>query len=61
MIVGLFRADLPFVDGAATAFGSDAILGCEMFGEQPVRLRQLFEERKAPRIALRHNESGLDE
>jgi hypothetical protein len=34
MIVGLFRADLPFVDRAASAFSSDTVFGREMFSEK---------------------------
>ena len=59
MVVGLLWPDLPFVDGAAATFGSDAILGREMFRKQAMGFCQIFKKRQATRIALSHDESGL--
>jgi hypothetical protein len=51
--------DLPFTYRATAALGADAVFRCEMFGEQSVRLGQLFKQRQAPRITLSRDESGL--
>ncbi len=39
MVVGLFGAGFPFVDGSATAFGFDEVLGGDLLGEHATELR----------------------
>ena len=57
----LARANLPFVDRSAAAFGLDAVLGRQMFGEQSMWLGIVAEQRQAPTIAHRHSQAGMDE
>lgn len=38
MVVGLFGAGFPFVDGSAAAFGFDEVLGGDLLGKHAVLL-----------------------
>ena len=42
MVVGLFGADFPFVDGSASAFGADEVLGGDLLGEHTVLVGTLI-------------------
>ncbi len=61
MIVGLFGAGFPFVDGSAAAFGADEVFGGDLFGEHAVLVRPIAEYGKAASIAHRDGESRVCE
>ncbi len=44
MVVGLFGAGFPFVDGSAAAFGADEVLGSDLLGEHAVLIGAIAED-----------------
>ena len=44
VVVGLFGAGLPFVDGSATTFGADVVLGGDLLGEHAVLVGAVTED-----------------
>ena len=42
MVVGLFGAGFPFVDGSAAAFGADEVLGGDLLGEHAMLIGTLI-------------------
>ena len=61
MVVGLFGAGFPFVDGSAAAFGADEVLGSDLLGEHAVLVGAVAEDRETASVAHRDGESRVRE
>ena len=61
VVVGLFGAGFPFVDGSAAAFGADEVLGGDLLGEHAVLVGAIAEDGEATSIAHRDGEPRVRE
>ncbi len=61
MVVGLFGAGFPFVDGSPAAFGADEVLGGDLLGEHAVLIGAIAEDGEAAAVAHRNGESRMRE
>ena len=61
VVVGLFGAGFPFVDGSAAAFGADEVLGGDLLGEHAVLVGAIAEDGEAASVAHRDCKPGVRE
>ena len=61
MVVGLFGAGFPFVDGSAAAFGADEVLGGGLLGEHAVLVGAIAEDGETASVAHRDGEPSVRE
>ena len=61
MVVGLFGAGFPFVDGSASAFGADEVFGGDLLGEHAVLVGAIAEDGEAASVTHCDGESRMRE
>lgn len=61
MVVRLFGAGFPFVDGSATAFGADEVFGGDLLGEHAVLVGAIAEDGETASVAHRDGEPRVRE
>jgi len=61
VVVGLFGALLPFVNGSPSPFGSNEVFRGQMLGQHSMRLGICSKQRETPTIAHRHSQASIHE
>ena len=58
VVVGMAGAEFPFIDGPASTFGLDPVLGCDVIGEEVVIM--FSKQRQTALVAHGYREAGVD-